>query len=124
MKLMKGLGIQAVAFFQAMGDVEGDLRTGQLEQVPEDGDAGDAVHIIVAVQHDGLSLPDLLSTMMPAASTAPGSSSGVCSERISGLRKARMASGSVMSRLWSNWATSGEMPRRRATLCRAAHVGR
>ena len=47
-----GVGIEAVAFIDAMGDVVIDVSAGGFEQVPEHGGAGDAVDVVVAVEGD------------------------------------------------------------------------
>jgi len=55
-ELFNGFGVEAIAFVDAMGDIELDLGAGELEAVPEDGDAGDAIDVIVAIEDDFLFL--------------------------------------------------------------------
>ena len=43
------LGIKAVALFEAVGDVGGDVGPGLFEGVVQDGRGGDAVDVVVAV---------------------------------------------------------------------------
>ena len=50
--LTQGVGVDAVALFEPVGDVVADVRPGELEQVPEDGGGGDPVHIVIAVDDD------------------------------------------------------------------------
>ena len=55
------LAVEAVAFLDPMGDIEIDLGAEQGQQLPEDGDAGDAVDVVVAVDGDLLFLLDGLA---------------------------------------------------------------
>jgi hypothetical protein len=54
----EGVGIEAVAFFEAVGDMEVRPSAEELEDAHEDGGAGDAVDIVIAIDADGASRGD------------------------------------------------------------------
>jgi hypothetical protein len=56
--LAEGVGIEAVAFFEAVGDVEVDFAAQDVDGVPEDGGGGDAVDVVVAVDDDFFAVAD------------------------------------------------------------------
>lgn len=47
---LHGIGIEAVAFIDAVGDVDVDVGPGGFESMPEHGGAGDAVDVVVSVE--------------------------------------------------------------------------
>ncbi len=51
-ELADGVGVEAVAFVDAVGDVVIDVGSGGFEGVPEHGGAGDAVDVVVAIEGD------------------------------------------------------------------------
>ena len=51
-ELFEGFGVEAVAFFEALGDVVVDVAAEEGDGVPEDGGGGDAVDVVVAVDDD------------------------------------------------------------------------
>ena len=51
-QLADGVGVEAVALIDAVGDVIIDLCAEDFQQVPQDGHAGDAVHVVIAVDGD------------------------------------------------------------------------
>ena len=53
-----GLGVQSVAFVDAMGDVVADVGAEQFQAEPEDGGAGHAVDVVIAVDDDSPSCGD------------------------------------------------------------------
>ncbi len=51
-----GVAVEAVALFEAVGEVGGEANVGLecVKQVPEDGGGGDAVDVVIGVDDDGL----------------------------------------------------------------------
>ena len=52
------LGVEAVAFHQAVGHVGHDLRTRRPQEAGQERGRGDAVHVVVAVEGDALAARD------------------------------------------------------------------
>src|SRR6185437_15979787 len=52
--LRDSLAVQAVAFFDAMGDVEIDVAAERPDRMPENGGGGDAIDVVIAVNDDPL----------------------------------------------------------------------
>jgi hypothetical protein len=57
-ELGDGFGVEAVAFLDAVGDVELDRAAQEGDGVPENGSGGDAVNVVVAVDDDSLAIAD------------------------------------------------------------------
>ena len=55
-ELFDSFGVEAITFVDAVGDVKIDVGVGEFEAVPEDGDAGDAIDVIIAIDDDFLFL--------------------------------------------------------------------
>ena len=103
------LAVQAVAFVDAVGDVVIDLGPEQRQQLPEDGDAGDAVDVVVAVDGDLLFLLDGLASGAPTAGAIPGIWAGRISSVSFGCRKTLPSRASTIPRLTRICAISGEI---------------
>src|SRR5688572_16111960 len=65
--LGEGLFVEAVAFFDAVGDVVVDFAAELADRVPEDGSGGDAVDVVIAVDDDLLSVADGLGDAVGGA---------------------------------------------------------
>ena len=105
-----GLGVQPVAFVDAVRNVIADLGAEHLQAEPEDGRAGHAVDVVIAVDDDPLSGGDRLVDP-PGGLAAAGQELRDRAERKAWDRETSApAPGSVMPRQISNWATTAGIP--------------
>ena len=115
-KPAQGLGIDPVAFLDAMGDVVFDVGgSGQPKARPQDAGAAHAVDVVVAVNDDLAVIPDRPDDSLGGLDRT-GQQLGVVQISQPGLEKRPRPAGSSMPRLSKSCATRGEMPAPRLRL--------
>jgi len=102
----QGRAVEAVAVFQAIGDVEFDLGAEDAQAGEQDRGAGDAVDIVIAVHADSALIRHGRSRRSTACGM-PGNSSGSCSPVSGACRNRCACSGSLIFRLSKSCAMIG-----------------
>ena len=75
-ELRDRLGVEAVAFVDAVGDVEVGVAAEDADGVPEDGGGGDAVDVVVAVDDDLFAVADRPGDALGGLASGRGSGPG------------------------------------------------
>ena len=105
-----GVGVQPVAFLDAVRHVVGHFGAEHLQAQPEDGRAGHAVNVVIAVDDDPLAGGHGVVDP-PHGLGAAGQELRIAQRGKLGVEEgSARAAGSVMPRQISNWATTAGIP--------------